>query len=393
MGDTTTQPAAAGNVAVPWCTPFQINLPPPHDDFSSAVVRRWKDIDLDGDGVITKQEVAIALQNTEFPPKFAGADGAMIATLWKMLADAQTLQFDQTSYRWRPDGLTMADITAYDRNRLRSIGSDVDRIIDDIQYWFAYGKQKIATTPRVVFIDGDEPDVTQVKQALVGDCWLLAALVALGLSGGEMFTSPAYGRLHREDPGKIRALFLDAGGDGPYTVKFPGNPNPIRVSKPSDAEVALFSSANGMWLSILEKAQGVALGMGSLDCNKESDVDRADIGDETGAGIQLLTGHDCSTVTTDVGNKQLREMMQTAAFGNKLMTCAIADASPRDNGLPTGHGYTVIYAPDKNVALVRNPWGDKTQDYGEWSEWGMDDDPRSRHKHFYSNFDAIAFEV
>ena len=340
-----------------------VTLPPPHDDFSSAVMRRFVDLDTNRDGFISKDDVNRALQDAAF----TADDAAMVATLKGALGDLESLSADELG--WENDGITRADITEYDRIRSRD---PKQTAIVKIQRRFAFAKSKIAARSANLF-DGD-PDVLSVRQGLIGDCWFLAALVALGL----------------RDPVEVRKLIRPAKSAGKFIVKFPGVAGEITVSKPTDGELAIFALANGLWLPVLEKSYGAAANRDALFFVESSDVDAVDGGDFISTGIEVMSGRSTDMdVLSTTFETTTRDKLKDAMAKKKLVTAGVRGEllgqSLRDNGLPMGHAYTVMgFDPKSDKLKLRNPWGHVGLPFGEVFEQTITE--------FDASFSMIAYE-
>ena len=339
----------------------KINLPPPHSELTQAIVDKFSEIDKDKDAFLSKQEIDKALQDPNISK--GSKHGAMVATLKKHLADLVRAISSRDEGVWaslygnkRPEAITRADVTAYDRLRLKNPQDSGIRLTENAYY---YAKDKIETIESIDYkLFTSTVDPSQVKQAEIGDCWLLAAIVgtALRLEGGE-----------------IRGMIQPLEGDR-FSVFFPGLTKqgrpPITVSKPTDGEIGIFSSAgaNGLWLTVLEKAYGASV---NRDAVEKTEFDAADVGHWGEEGIELVTGN---SVDTDklylTSKKKTRTKLQQAFEKNKVVTALIRRAffggellQYRSNGLPMGHQYTVLgFDASNDVIRLRNPWGNNPWD-------------------------------
>lgn len=340
-----------------------IALPPPHDDFSKLVVQKFSELDADSDGFVSKDEVNRALQD----PKFTGDEAAMIATLKAVLGDLEELADDEAG--WENDGVTLADVTAYDRLRE---AEPKNKMIVRVQNRFQHAKAKIAARSNNLF-DGD-PDVMNIRQGSIGNCWFLVAIVAIGL----------------RDKAEIRNLVKAGKGKDEFVVNFPGVEDEITVSKPTDAELAIFALSNGLWLPLLEKSYGAAVNRDALFFVDSSDIDAVDGGGFIGKGIEIMTGNSTDTdFLSGTLESTTREKVEAAIANKKIMTAGVRKnffgESQRENGLPMGHAYTVMgYDASKDTLSLRNPWGHKGLSFGEVFEQSLTE--------FDSNFSLIAYE-
>jgi hypothetical protein len=319
-------------------TVSRIDLPPPHDELSECIARRFNDIDIKdaNDGFLSKDDINKALGDDTFLAK----DGAMVATIKKFVGDFE--EFSDDEIGWENDGITLADVTAYDRRRL---DAPSDAKILKIQNMYNYAKQKIAGTASALFVGN--PDPLGVNQGMIGDCWFLAALVAVGLR-------------NPDDIKKMVSKQFET-----FVVQFPGRKGQLLVTKPTDGELAIFSTvgSNGIWLPVLEKAYGSAVNKDALFFVDNSTTDAADGGDHLPTGIQLMTGNSSTSETFSFTRMSKIRKLLIGAFANKKIVTAgidgaIVGSDFRPDGLPMGHAYTVIsYDSTTDKITVRNPWG------------------------------------
>lgn len=319
---------------------LRIILPPPHNEFTRALDTKFLDIDADNDGFLSKNEVDVALGDSQYTGNF----GAMLATIKKHLGDFEEMSNDELGDE--NDGITRADIIAYDRLRLKNPN---DEVITKMQNMYDYSKNKINAINKN--LPQGQLDPLSVEQGLIGDCWFLAAIVGLGL----------------QSEAKLRNMIKKVGNN--YEVKFPGISKSIKVESPTDGEIAIFSSAgaNGIWLTVLEKAYGASVNRDAYFFVDTSVTDAADHAAFISKGIEIITG---SSYDTDIFGARagrgieilsLRSKLKTAFENNKVVTAGIRGgifSDYRENGLPMGHAYTVTgFDGNKNTIRVRNPWG------------------------------------
>lgn len=319
----------------------KVSLPPPHDEFTQAIADRFKDIDQDADGFLSRHEIDEALGRQDIK----GHQGAMVATIKKYLGDFEDLHDDEIGIE--NDGITLSDVTELDRLREAHSGpGDQMDSIHKIQVMYKFAKDKINTTSPTLF-PGD-PDPMQVQQGLIGDCWFLSALVAV---------------INR-DKNEIKKWIKPSADN--FHVKFPGDSRVEPITRPTDGELAIFATvgANGLWLPVLEKAYGLAMNRSAYFFVETSTTDAMDSGEALSKGIEIMTGHSTDSDTLSFTKTSTTRKKLIDAFANKkIVTAGIRPGLPftndlRDNGLPMGHAYTVLnYDAAKDVLRLRNPWG------------------------------------
>jgi hypothetical protein len=365
---TPAPTASKPSTRVPVGRKTGVSLPPPHDLFSSLVAKRFAEMDLDKDGFLSKGELNLAMQN----PKFKGDDAAMVATLKSLVGDIESIDGDDES-GIENDGATLADITQYDRLREKDINTPVVR---SIRARFAHAQSKIAAAGARPLFDGGDPDVFSVRQGLIGDCFVLAAIVALG----------------NIDRARVKAMVKPSKDPRNFEVKFPGL-TALLVLEPTDAELALFASSNGIWLSVIEKAYGAALNRDAFFWTESSELDAADKAfGGVNSGVKLVTGNEVDLDFMDLTFEgSTRDKLKTAFSNKKVVTAGVRNSvkelggGTRSNGLPMGHAYSVL---DFDVAAdtlrLRNPWGSAGTSFGSTFKMTLTE--------FDDNFNTICYE-
>jgi hypothetical protein len=339
-----------------------VALPPPHDAFSTVVFKQFATLDEDKDGFVRKDDLNRALQN----PKFVGDDAAMIAALRAAIGDLDNLVDD---VGFDADGVTLADMTEYDR-----IGAKDPKnaTVATARNQFAFAQSKIKSRSPNLF-DAD-PDVLSVRQGMIGDCWLIASVVAVGII----------------DKAAVRALAKPDPNGKDFIVKFPGVPEEIKITAPTDGEIATYALSNGLWLPVLEKAFGIALQRDSLFFHSNSTLKEID-GGFIKTGLEVVTG---SSVDEDelsfTFEGSTRDKLKRAVVKKRAMCAAahseiFSDRDQRDNGLPIGHAYSVLGFDEKTDKVkLRNPWGSAGAPFGDVFEMTITE--------FDTNFSIIAYQ-
>ena len=241
------------------------------------------------------------------------------------------------------------------------------------------------------------PDPTMVRQGPIGDCYFLAALVALV----------------RRDPTELMKMIKENKQGGKvvsYTVTFPGQP-PVTIDPPSEGEIARYSEAydpatkrsDGLWVVIMEKAYA-ALKAGKKDANIQKEIGE---GDALSVGVEVLTGKKAQTdmlrsTPMQVTKQKLDSAFDTRGNPKRVVTAAILEKN--DYGLPEGHAYSIIWWNGTDLG-IRNPWGENPEFDPNGRPWPKrlrkgpkGEDPYRRGvfslslKEFYEVFDHICYE-
>jgi|GEM_PF-1239503 len=200
-----------------------------------------------------------------------------------------------------------------------------------------------------LFVDG--PDVFDVQQGRLADCYFLAAL----------------GALAHTNPQALRDMVTD-NGDGTFTVHFGGEAGDVTVDDDFAVDGrgrALYAGTGEtdnpeLWVAVIEKAFAqVEGGYTDIEYGWAHEA------------IAFLTGHDDFTVrapsgftSTEIG-AALDEGRTVTASSYSGET---GDKKNAENGIVSNHVYVVLGVRERNGATevrVYNPWGS--------TEGGIDD--------------------
>lgn len=208
--------------AQPAVAPQPVTLSPRAQQFLAAVRLDFNAFDRNHDGMLTREEIEVDMQD----PRITGQAAAALAAL-KVGATRSNHLNETKSY-------TLRDIDAME-STLRA----GQKLVPDFVKYFVTGLNKQTEVPRQLFAEG-VPHLSAIRQGWTSDCYFLSTV----------------GALAQANPGSLVRL-IKPEGDGTYTVMFPGK-RPVRLRAPTDAELAAYTDASdGIWLSLLEKAYGV----------------------------------------------------------------------------------------------------------------------------------------
>ena len=263
--------AAAQSVQPPQvAAPQPAALSPVAQKFLAAVRANFPQWDLNHDGVLTREEIEIDMQN----PRIVGEAAAALAALKigstksNHLADTRTF--------------TPADIDAVERQL-----AERQKLDPNFVRYFAAGLKKLDEQPRQLFVDG-APQLNAIRQDFTTDCYFLSAV----------------GAVAHLNPQTIVRLIAPL-RDGSFTVTFPGRPA-MRVTPPTDAEIATYTIAkDGLWLSVLEKAYAIIrIQMEPQQASTREPLDS--VGFRTGSTrvMELFTGHASRGITFPAASHQ-----------------------------------------------------------------------------------------
>ena len=292
-------------------------------------------------------------------PAYHGEDAAALAALHNYLAVAKEpprLTRDWfAAYRpvryVAPQGATPMELKAARRAYNATPGS--------LQNVYALGLRRQRGGGSVALFGMEGPTLSDIRQGALGDCYMLAPLGAY---------------VHR-DPEALRRMVKpdDRGG---YAVEF-GDGKTVRVSGPSDAEIAMGGSStkDGLWVRVVEKA------FGSRDFGAEGDgskVARDGLNGGSPARADAgLTGHRFSSVKLVGGDQRtvaepdlvpklenLRRVPSKALAGSRLVLASTGkEEMPKSvNG---HHAYAVFGCDARTDATILwNPHGNDFEPKG-----------------------------
>lgn len=212
----------------------------------------------------------------------------------------------------------------------------------------------------------NDPKVSDIKQGLLGNCWLLSGLAVLV-----------------ERPELLRKIIItkDYNSQGCYQVRLchNGEWQTVIVDDlfPCDSNGSLIysqASRKQLWVPLIEKA------MAKLNGSFESLI-----AGQTVEGLSALTGYPCDSIRlehTQPNNEEIIDfyMIWARLLSMKEAGYAIAASCGRsditdDNvftqrGLLPRHAYSILNVKEINshqLVQLRNPWGRYTW-LGDWSE-------------------------
>lgn len=203
-----------------------------------------------------------------------------------------------------------------------------------------------------------------VLQGMVGDCYLMCALSAIA-----------------ERPGLVKRLIdtKEVNSEGVYAVwlNISGKWREIVVDEYFPSRNGKFMMAltkeDEIWPMLIEKAYAKFFGgyntiSGGFEWHALRDL--------TGAPVEMYR---CSALEID----QVWKLLSDADQRGYIMTGGISGGSGgtggetlRDDGLAGGHAYSIIDTAEvtgsdgrqARIVKIRNPWGNKTEWKGDWSD-------------------------
>jgi hypothetical protein len=193
------------------------------------------------------------------------------------------------------------------------------------------------------------PQMTDIRQGELGDCWALAAFSAIA----------------RDNPQALRHNVVDF-ADGTYGVRLGNNfyrvDNDLPVGRTGAPANAQLGPQNSMWVAVLEKAfahyRTGANSYASLDGGWSVEVNRAFRSASPGAR-QIESYSNATALVNDIAYGVATGQAVTVGFLSDRFGRAIPAGGAR---LVMGHMYTVA-SVQRNAAgavvsiTLRNPWG------------------------------------
>lgn len=218
--------------------------------------------------------------------------------------------------------------------------------------------------PFNVFLDEIEPN--DIKQGMLGDCWLMCALASLA-----------------EQPDLVRRLFVTKTSNtaGMYRVRLWKDGEPITITVddyfpcfPQGLPVFSRSHGNELWVLLLEKVFAKINGSYMLLRGGWAFEGMSDL---TGCPTENLDFED-DEVQLMLKRDQIWPLLQQADEEGSLMSASThgedmwteAAKPDREGGLVPGHAYTIISVREAHgfrLLNIRNPWGTFEWD-GNWSD-------------------------
>ena len=195
--------------------------------------------------------------------------------------------------------------------------------------------------------NGGSPSQSSIQQGDIKACWFVAA--AAGLA--------------QQNPNQIVNLIQENlnGAYTTYTVTFPGH-KAVITGFANDTNN--YSTANGDWLKVLEKAYGtMAMNEQGAPFTK-TPYQFINDGAPLSRAIEVLTGDKTKTqVLSTTSLATICQSLNTAFANDKVVTADIAGDSKNEkkalkNGLVANHAYTVVaWDATTDQVRLRNPWG------------------------------------
>jgi hypothetical protein len=286
--------------------------------FTAVVRAHFSAWDTDKNGRLTLNEVDAMFTN----PRIKGDEAAAVAVIKYLARNYIDGQIDKGA-KDPTAGLppfTLEQLDAYEGKSAKA--AKKGKLLKYDQ-WFAAYQQRIKNTPRDLFPDG-LPKLEAVVQGDLGDCYFINMVGAM---------------VHRH-PKKVCAMIRPEGKR--FAVQFADKAKPVLIMPPTDAEIALNSTAekNGLWLTVIEKAYGAheRKKLPKEERSKDA-IDAAAYGGSAYDAIATLTNHD--TIWVKWSDPNLHGEL-AKAVGQGCLICTTVRNKDAPPPLHTGHVYAVI---------------------------------------------------
>ncbi len=312
--------------------PAASSAPPDLADLAERLKRLFPKIDKNKDGILSHAEVQQAMKD----PTIKGKDAAALNVLVRYGDQIQWLSHDESDRPYDQKGVSLKDLERLGRGDMSehqriSKGHNADFMTKAVKLYAHFQKQIEGQSSQL--FEG-MPDPSSVKQGQVGNCFFLAAVVALA----------------SKDPGAIKKMIKE-NPDGSYTVTFPGKP-PVKVPALTDAEKAVASKSNGLWVAVLEKAYAKLTNQGGPNPMEPGYMGSVD----TGLDPFSKNGRAEGIFLSGAKPGDIRLKLIRAFKEGRLVEAGCVQ--PKMKGLVAGHAYTVLSFDERSDKLtLRNPWG------------------------------------
>jgi len=309
--------------------------------FAQVVNQYFGQWDSNGDGKLTADEIEAAVANPKFHDEAAAAIAAieMVVRGGKYALPAITKNFLVSS--------PLRELSASDEQN--DSADDVSKSeklnhAPAFQPRYIYAMQKLRRTSRELFPQS-LPSFQATHQGKLGDCPFVSTV----------------GAMVYRNPSAVKAMFTQ-NENGSTTVSL-GDGQAVRIVRLTDADIAIWSSAgaNGLWLTILEKAYRRIL----TETEHPFRQDRASIYDKftSARTIELLDGHQTRSIelrNIRPGSVQLSKLRQDldAARREHLLVKAGTPGGTKTPGITPDHAYAILgYNKETDLVHVWNPHG------------------------------------
>jgi hypothetical protein len=297
--------------------------------------------DSNGDGKLTPDEITAAVANPKFHDESAAAMAAIEVVVrgGKYTLPPITKDYLVSSPLREPQASDPETDSTDDISKTEKFNHP-----PSFQKRYLNAMRKLRITSRELFPQ-TFPSFDATHQGYIGDCPFVSTL----------------GAMVYRNPSAVKAMFSQ-NENGSTTVSF-GNGQSIKITRLTDADIAIWSSAgtNGLWLTILEKAYRRML-MKTLHPNQQ---DRSGIYDKFNSSrtIEILDGYETHNIVlkgiqpSSPRFSNLRHDLIAASNERRLIKTA-TPAVEKTPGINPNHAYAILsYNRETDLVHVWNPHG------------------------------------
>jgi Calpain family cysteine protease len=292
--------------------------------FAEVVSQHFGEWDKNGDGVLSKEEIAEAIAQK----KLRGEAAAAMVTIRMVVLESK-------KYKTMP--ITLSFLANHNGVKKSERGTPT------FQSTYRGFLEKLKLSSHELFPQS-LPSLDALQQDELGDCFFLSTV----------------GAMVYRNPLSVKSMFRE-NDDGTTTVSF-GNGRKMKVMRATDADILICSGAgmNGIWLTVLEKAFRNRFS----DKPQKGDPDKYDRlnGGDPALVIKMLDGHQSRSIdlkNSRLGTARLAETVRKdfiAAFREHLLVLAGTDKKFAP-GIVDDHEYAVLgYDKKTDLVSVWNPW-------------------------------------
>lgn len=308
--------------------------------FDLVVQAHFDEWDSDRDGQLSKEEIQAALVNPDFHDETAAALAAIAQIV---LSDRYNLPPVTKDYLLSTP--SREEPTVNEPNDSPEDEPKTDKLSHPPSFRMRYffDLRQLRRIPRELFAQSAPPALDAIHQGYVDDCPFVSTV----------------GAMVYRDPSAVQAMFVPNGNGATVTL----NGHSFEIAEPTDAEIALCSSAgtNGLWLTILEKAYRTALAAGKHPGSEG----RPSIYDtfKSPRTLEILDGHPAINIGVhglqpDSPTLTVLRKGMVAAQNTHLLVKAGTPAITKTPGITHDHAYAILgYDEDKDLVHVWNPHG------------------------------------
>lgn len=328
--------------------------------FPQVVLRNFDMWDSDRSGNLTQIEVDTAVLN----PRFRGEDAAALAALhgWLAIATEPAPNIDKVWFQnYKSVKLTIPkDTPSAEARTQRKAYSQTPGSLESS---YRTSLRRITNKGTIGLYQAAGPELNDIKQGSLGDCYMLAPLGAM---------------VHR-DPKAVESMIrFDKDG---YTVHFADGKD-VKVTALTDAELAMGGSsvAEGLWIRVIEKAFGhrkikegeVKIARDGMNGGSAGMAGQAFTGNKF-LNVRLFGDFKAQVSDNDLKQKldQLREKITTSLAEKRLI---LAGTAKKDmpTSISPNHAYAIFsYDSIQDKVTIWNPHGNNFKPKGpEGFEYG-----------------------